>query len=76
MSRSKGCERETAWYYILEDRYDDSKAIDDYLDIIKPDTDALKAMIEDVPASKALLKSKLIAHKNGNMGDFFDDLTI
>lgn len=76
LSRSKGCERETAWYYILEDRYDDSKAIDDYLDIIKPDTDALKAMIEDVPASKALLKSKLIAHKNGNMGDFFDNLTI
>lgn len=76
LSRSKGCERENAWYYILEDRYDDSKAIDDYLDIIKPDTDALKAMLEDVPPSKALLKSKLIAHKSGNMGDFFDDLTI
>ena len=76
ISRSKGCESETAWYYILEDRYDDTKAIDDYLDILKPDTVTLKKMIEDVPASKALLKAKLIAYKSESGSDFFDDLTI
>ena len=76
ISRSKGCESETAWYYILEDRYDDTKALDDYLDIVKPDAKAVKEMIEDVPASKALLRAKLIGYKSEDISDFFDELTI
>ena len=76
ISRSKGRESETAWYYILEDRYDDTKALDDYLDIVKPDAKAVKEMIEDVPASKALLRAKLIGYKSEDTSDFFDELTI
>lgn len=76
ISRSKGCVSETAWYYILEDRYDDTKALDDYLDIVKPDAKAVKEMIEDVPASKALLRAKLIGYKSEDTSDFFDELTI
>ena len=76
MSRSKGSSSETAWYHILEDRYDDSDAIDAYLDIIKPESSTLRAMTEDVPAAKALLKAKLIAYKKADSDDFFSDLLI
>ena len=62
-SRAKGCDKDYAWTALAEDLSDDIEFAKLYLDVVKPDADMLKDMIESLGLSSTALKALLISHR-------------
>ena len=76
-SRAKGCDKDYAWTALAEDLSDDIDVAKLYLDVVKPDADMLKDMIESLGSDSTALKALLISHRSEVPGiDPFADLML